>query len=431
MEANAVTDVKVGRWSRLEMWLKGLSPGQRVLTLLLVWALLYGSLIAISVLLLQPFLEPRNIGATDLDVFQVRARLILNGGIIYRDVPFLSFPVESPPIINYLFIPPQLAGGEGWAYEIWFSIFALLSSLSVYLLLRHWNDHLAFVAALILLLCPSLVVEATLAQQDEPIVVFFFILPALLYIRNRSKGATAAVTLGFWTKFLSIILFPIMLLQLPDWRERFRHIGLAVLISLAVALPFLIICPVEFLLFPTYYMLADNDGGAGMSAVGLMSDGGLVIPGLVGALVTAVALLITYWYCWKRELDFWRSCMLVTVVFLSIYPMIRLSYFILPFSFLAIWAASDRRVLARILAMYIPLAIANVLDFSIDDGNVPAMFSWVALAFLIVGLLILADATRIALRSKCFLDSPPSKAAPLWGAGPSAVPKSKSSRDAN
>ena len=190
--------LEAGRWSRLEIRLKGLSPRRRVLALLFTMLLVYGSFIAFSVLLLQPFLDQNNIGTTDLSVFQERARLILNGGIIYRDVPFLSFPVESPPIINYLFLPPQLAGGEGWAYEIWFSLFALLSSLSTYLLLRKWDDHLAFVSALLLLLCPSLVVEATIAQQDEPIVVFLFILVCIVLAALTVFGSLFCIRRSVW-----------------------------------------------------------------------------------------------------------------------------------------------------------------------------------------------------------------------------------------
>ncbi len=120
----------------------------------------------------------------------------------------------------------------------------------------------------------------------------------------------------------------------------------------------------------------------------------------------------------------------MTVVFLSIYPMIRLSYFIIPFAFLVVWAAENRRVLLRLLGMYVPLTIANVLDFSIDDGNVPATCAWVALAALIIGLLILADATRIALREDCFLDRSPSKTAPIWGAD-SRQRLGETSREAN
>ncbi len=430
MEAGAEFG-KADRWSRLEVALRCLSPRRRVLILILIMVLVYGGLIAIDGLLLRPFIDQSFAGSSDLSIFQERARLLLNGGMIYRDVPLGSFPVESPPLINYLFIPPQLSGGDWWAYELWFSFFALLSSLSTYLVLRDWDDHLAFVAAALLLLCPFLVIDATMGLQDEPIVAFFFILPVLLFLRKRFKGATAAVTVGFWTKFLSIILFPAMLLQLPTWKERLRHIGLAALISLAIALPFLIVCPVEFLLFPTYYMLGSNHGGAGMSAVGLMSAGGLVIPGTVGALATIAALLVSYWYCWKHKLDIWRSCLLVTVVFLSIYPMIRLSYFVIPFAFLVVWAAEDRRVLLRILVMYVPLMIAQALEFTINDGTVPAELAWVALISLIAGLAILADATRIALREECFLDRPRSPAAPLWRAEPSAVPERKSSQEVN
>lgn len=429
MEAETRTLIKGGRWSRLEAKLGDLTPRQRLLTLLLISVLVYGGLILMDGLLLRSFIDQNFANSSDLSIFQERARLILNGGVIYRDVPYGSFPVESPPLINYLFLPPQLAGGEWWAYEIWFSLFALLSSLSTYLVLREWNDHLAFIAAALLLLSPFLIVDSTLGVQDEPIVAFLFIFPVLLFLRGNLKGATAGVILGFWTKFLSIILYPIMFIKLSDRKQRLRHIGLAAIISLVVALPFLAICPIEFLQFPTYYMLGDNDGGAGMSAVGLLSAVGIVVPGGVGALITTAALIASYWYCWRQKLDIWRSCLVVTVVFLCIYPMIRLSYFVIPFSFLVVWAAEDRRVLLRILGMYIPLSVAQALEFTINDGTVSAPFAWIGLAALLVGLAILVDATRIALRSDCFLDRPRAGAAPLLRTAPSMVTSGTATQD--
>ena len=124
MEAETRTVVKGGRWSRLEAKLGDLTPRQRLLTLLLISVLVYGGLILMDGLLLRSFIDQNFANSSDLSIFQERARLILNGGMIYRDVPYGSFPVESPPLINYLFLPPQLAGGEWWAYEIWFSLFA-------------------------------------------------------------------------------------------------------------------------------------------------------------------------------------------------------------------------------------------------------------------------------------------------------------------
>lgn len=429
VETGVETYESAGRWSRLECKLRCLSPRRKLLTLLLIMAIVYGAFIALDGLLLRQVIDQHFAASSDLSIFQERARLILNGGVIYRDVPIGSLPVESPPLINYLFIPPQLIGGDWWAYELWFSFFALMSSLVTYLVLRDWDDHLAFVAAIILLLCPSLVVDATMGLQDEPIVVFFFIVPVLLFLRRNLKGATTTVMIGFWTKFLSIILFPVMLLQLPTWKERLRHVGLAAIISLAIALPFLIICPIEFLRFPTYYLLGSNDGGAGMSIMGLMSAGGVVIPGSVGAAATIAALLTTYWYCWKHNVDIWRSCLLVTVVFLSVYPMIRLSYFVIPFAFLVVWAAGDRRVLFRILLMFIPLGVSQAFEFTINDGTVSSSYAWIALLALIAGLLILADATRIAMKESCFLDHPRSRAAPIWGAARSTAPAGKTPRE--
>ena len=132
-----------GRWSRLDARLRSLSPRRRVLIILSIFVAVYGSFIAMDGLLFRPFIDQSFANSSDLSIFQERAKLLLNGGMIYRDVPYGSFPVESPPLINYLFIPPQLAGGEWWAYEIWFSLFALLSSLSAYLILRAWDEHLA------------------------------------------------------------------------------------------------------------------------------------------------------------------------------------------------------------------------------------------------------------------------------------------------
>ena len=112
MEAGAEFG-KADRWSRLEVALRCLSPRRRVLILILIMVLVYGGLIAIDGLLLRPFIDQSFAGSSDLSIFQERARLLLNGGMIYRDVPLGSFPVESPPLINYLFIPPSWPGGAG------------------------------------------------------------------------------------------------------------------------------------------------------------------------------------------------------------------------------------------------------------------------------------------------------------------------------
>ncbi|NLK25569.1 MAG: hypothetical protein GX307_03215 [Euryarchaeota archaeon] len=407
-------------WSRLDGKLRRLSPHRKILFLVLLTLVVYGGLNALNGLIIHSLLEMKFNTFPDLPIFQERSKLLLNGGMIYRDVPFDSFRVESPPLINFFFIPPQLAGGAWWVYNLYFSTFVFFSSLMTYLVLRHWDEHLAFLASIVLLVCPFIVVDTTIGVQDEAIVGFFFIVPVLLFLRGNLKGTTAGLTVGFWTKFLSIILFPVMLLKMQTWRERFLHIGLAVLLSIIIALPFLMICPVEFLLFPSYYLLGIDDGisgtddcGAGMSAVGLLSSVGVMVPGWAGGLATIFALLAAYWFCWKHELDAWRSCLLVTVVFLMVYPMIRLTYFFFPFAFLTVWAVEDKYIAARIFGIYIPLLLAQGIDVMIDDGTMPAYSAWLALIFLLIGLGILADTTRIALKKECFLDRPSEKASPI------------------
>ena len=415
------------KWSeRAERRLRSWSPLKKVLALALLAVIVYGGFIAMDGLVLRPVMN-ENFGPTpDLSIYQSRAGLLLNGGMIYRDMY-----VESPPLINYLLIPPQLMGGEWWAYEAYFSFFSFLTALSLYLALRHWNDYYAFIASVLFLLCPFMVEDATLGIQDEPIVGFFFIVPVLLFVQGWKKASALGVAVGFWTKFLSIILYPVMLLQLRTRGERLRSIGTALLTSLAIVFPFLLVCPIEFLLFPSYYLLGRADGGAGMSAVGLLTKGGIVLPGEAGAVITVVALLVAYLYVWRKGLDVWRGCLLATVVFLSIYPMIRLGYFLIPFAFFVVWAAEDKWITVRIFLMYIPLLFAQGLE----KGITPDMtFSWswiAALALLLIGLAIMLDTTRVVLKKKCFLDQPKGKAGPILGRieVPTSAPKVSSSQE--
>jgi hypothetical protein len=381
-------------------FLRSLNHRQRIAVIIVVGMLCYGGMIIADGLFVRQWLDSSFGPTPDLPVYQERTSLILNGGIIYRDLD-----IESPPLINYVLLPPQMIGGEWWAYEVYFSFFIILTALTMYLVLSRWDGYRAMLVSLLLLFCPFALQDATWGIQDEPVVAFFYLLPVLLMLSGRTYLSSIAAAFGFWTKFLPVIIYPDILVRLKDRREVLRNIAIAVIASVLIALPFLLLCPIEFLNFPSYYLLGrSGEGSAGMSLINLIGQGGFVIPGAVGAALTVGVLALTYYLVRRWDLDIWRGAMLTTVVFLSVYPMIRLSYYIFPFAFFAVWAISDRGILIRLVPMYLTLLFAQGL--AADGLGVDPAYSWIIASVLVVaGTLIMLDITMRCLRTKNFLDS--------------------------
>ncbi|MDW5563538.1 MAG: hypothetical protein SA339_09960 [Methanomassiliicoccus sp.] len=380
-------------------FLRSTTRAQKIAVILVVGMMCYGTMILADGLIIRQWLDSSFGPTPDLPIYQERTSLILNGGIIYRDLD-----IESPPLINYILLPPQMIGGEWWAYELYFSLFPILTGLAMYLVMRRWDDHYALLAALLLIICPYALQDATWGIQDEPMVAFFYILPLLLFLHGRKGLSAAATAFGFWTKFLPIITYPVILLELRGRREVVKNLAIAVITSALIALPFLLLCPIEFLNFPSYYLLGrSGEGSAGMSVINLVGESGYQLPGTVGAVLTIGALVLSYYLVYRWKLDIWRGAMLTTVLFLSIYPMIRLGYYIFPFAFFAVWAVKDRGILLRLVPMYLALLFGQGLQ---SGGlGVDPSYSWIiATALVLAGTIIMLDITRLCLTTKSFLD---------------------------
>lgn len=380
-------------------FLRSADHRRRLAVIVLVGVLAYGSMIAIDGLVLREWLDSSFGPTPDLHIYQERAGLILNGGIIYRDLD-----IESPPLINYVLLPAQIIGGEWWAYEAYFSSYVILTAISMYLVMRRWDGYRATLASLLFLLCPFALQDATWGIQDEPMVAFFYLLPVLLFLSGRKGAAAVAAATGFWIKFLPVIIYPDILLMLRGRREVLKNVLIAVITSAFIALPFLLLCPIEFLGFPSYYLLGrSGEGSAGMSIINLLGQGGLQLPGTVGAALTVGALLLSYYLIRRWDLDIWRGAMLTTVMFLSVYPMIRLGYFIFPFAFFTVWAVNDRGILLRLVPMYVALLLGQGLES--NEQWLGPSYSWALGAVLVLaGTLMMLDITRLCLKRRCFLD---------------------------
>jgi hypothetical protein len=402
-----------GYRARIKSW----GDPQRIGAILIVGLIVYGSFIVLDGLVIRQWLDAWFGSTPDLHIYQERTSLILHGGIIYRDMD-----IESPPLINYVLLPPQIAGGEWWAYEIYFSLFPIMTALALYMVMRRWNGHYAFLAALLVTVCPFAVQDATWGIQDEPLVAFFYLIPVLLALAGRTRMSSVMAIFGFWTKFLPIIVYPVTLLKIKGRRELAKNIGIAALTSALIVTPFLLLCPVEFLQFPSYYLLGRNgEGSAGMSVINLLGAGGYQIPGSVGAIITLGTLFISYLLVHRWKLDLWRGAMLTTVMFLSVYPMIRLGYFIMPFAFFSVWAVRDKWIAIRLVPMYVTLLFGQGIESTLDE-MVPS-YDWVwAIILVLAGTIIMLDIARLCLKQKCFLDEG-------WREEPSSAQKASSSPD--
>jgi hypothetical protein len=101
--------------------------------------------------------------------------------------------------------------------------------------------------------------------------------------------------------------------------------------------------------------------------------------------------------------------MLTTVMFLAVYPMIRLGYYIFPFVFFSIWAVRYKDIAIRLIPMYLTLLFGQALEQIGSHGN-PFPYYWLLAAALVLsGSLIMLDTARLCLVRDSFLDSPARK----------------------
>lgn len=285
----------------------------------------------------------------------------------------------------------------------------MITAIMMYVLLKRWNEHYAFVVSILCLFSPFILGDSTFGIEDEVIVVFITMLGILLYKVRAERLGAAMVAVGFWTKFIPVITFPYLWLRTETKREKLISIGLFAAVSLMVAIPFLIICPIEFITFPIYYTMGQDGGySASLSVINLLGIGGVPISGLIGQLATVGALFLSYSYCYIKKLDVWRGSLVIFTVFLCVYPEAHLKYYAIPYLLLTVWAAKDLKLLFRMLPVYVILLVAQ--GYAVAPPGLNPSYSWViAIVLLIIGDILLLDTVRRVIKTSSFIDGEPEK----------------------
>ena len=153
------------------------------------------------------------------DPWIARAETIVGGGLLYRDV-FTT----TPPLINFLLVPPALISGlfghrNPWATLSFMSYFSLFNLFTAYVLLYMAEDREAgYRSALYFLLNPLTFGNSLLRRQDESILVFFFAVALLFFVHQQRWGASIAIGLTLLIKLSGALMMPIAFLRTRDWK---------------------------------------------------------------------------------------------------------------------------------------------------------------------------------------------------------------------
>jgi hypothetical protein len=384
-------------WGKVER----LDWKKKILVLLLVTVMIYGTGIAADMLYISKDVAPE-LSHPDVPRYQARAQTILDGGLLYRDVH-----TETPPIINYILVPAQLLGGGDhvWVWSIYFSLFAFFLATMMYMSFRKIDENKAYLVSFMVLLCPFLISESSLGE-DESIMAFFFILAAILMFYDRKKWSAVAIGLGIWIKMFPLLLFPTEFLRQKALKDKAVLVAIISLVTILATGAFIILCYDDFTYFLNFYFLGDsNRSTGGQSMWHFLDMGGLEIPRLVELGIIGVGMVSTYLYCHFKKLGVWESMTLTMLAFLVLYPKVHTGYYAIIFVLLAVWAVDNKAIATRIYLAFVPI-IASVAFSLLESGETYIEFegSWlVGLALNLAGTLLLVDATRMALKSKPFI----------------------------
>lgn len=321
-------------------------PRRKLLILLLVFILLYGGCLTLSMNTWAP--DPQNY--PDLPFYQERTSSALAGEVPYRDLS-----MESPPLIVYMMIPAQLMGGELLHYGIWFSLVSFLGAACCYLILRRLDESGAFMGSLLFLIHPATVSTASINIQDESMIAVMVVLSLSLMVIGLWRSALAMSVAGVAAKAFTAFLIPYLLIADGN-RDRLRRGGILLILTAAlVAAPFLILAPEQFLAFPGYYISQAMGGGVtdGMSLWRFLADAGVALPSsfYILALLTSYGLVL--WAIQKERPDPFTAGFLVLLPFLLFFPKIYPYYMVMALAPLCILAGKKASLVWPSVGIYL------------------------------------------------------------------------------
>lgn len=323
---------------------------------------------------------------TDIRLFSDRSGTILRGEWLYRDT---TYETLTPPLINLLLVPPNLAGDDVVHYGAYFGLFGFLVAITLYLGLRRYGATLAFGVALAYVASPWGYLTASRMTQDDTIIPLFVALAYLALLHGRRRSASALVGLGTMVKAFPAVAAPILFFSASTPRDRLRVAAYGFGAALAVALPFLLFVPGEFFAFLRFYATGEAPAGGafhGHSLWKFLHDAGLGWSNRWNVLALLVVSAGLWWRTHQGRLDGSQAIPIAFLLFFLLYPKIHFGYYLCLLVLLLPWAYGSP---GRMTGLVVAALMARVAHLA-WHGVIPNDGAWLAipiLANLALGLL--------------------------------------------
>ncbi|MEA2053582.1 MAG: hypothetical protein U9O96_00465 [Candidatus Thermoplasmatota archaeon] len=343
---------------------------------------------------------------TDNQLYIQRARTILHGKLLYKDVD-----TQTPPLINYLLVPPVYFGTSPLAFEIYFSFFIVLSTLAIFHFLSYMDERKAFFSALAFLFIPTTLVVSTFARQDEAIVVFFFLLPLLLLFTNKNRYRyTLFSSIGIWIKMHSIFLIPPVFLKIKG-KEMMKHILIISTVSIVTALPFLILTFEQFTWHLKFYFLGRGGELEGISLWRILGSQGYTVPSIVLIGIMMIAFIFIYYLSYKKDFGIWKVVSLTLLLYFIIYPKIHYEYFLMLLAVLIPYLIENKKMIMLAYLISLLSGLTLLIEQRYLDWNVASIHSEIfislAVIFMVAVDIFIIFIFRHIVTHKTWLDQKP------------------------
>jgi len=377
------------------------------MTIIAIGIVLHGLFIAVDLLIVDDYLSAtdgsRNL---DTDLYIGRAETILNGNLLYRDVD-----TQTPPLINYFMVIPVSLGASLLAFEIFFSIFNVLTAVLLYHTFSRFDVKKAFFISIFFLMIPHTFSSATFGRQDECLITFIFLIPlclAISYKSRMSRNLSAGIIgMGIWIKMYSLLLLPGLIITGRTNKERGRHIGIIAAISALVCIPFLWLCWSKFTWFLKFYFFGNQSlerkGLEGISIWRYLEVAGTTVPQVILIGLLGVSHLILYYYSYRKKYSAWRIATLSFLIFFFLYPKIHFAYYMMLFALLLPYTFEKRENSRLFLCLVITTCLVTLIEYSFNTRT----FYTISASLLLSGLsmCLLAYLFYNVINSRSFFEN--------------------------